>query len=366
MTRATTEGRTETGDYTAAYYLGSHLGPPYSYEEPHWQQFFGAVADAVVATFAPSTSYDAGCAIGLLVRALVDRGVDARGGDISQYAVEQAPPGLRERLEVKDLAEPLDGRYDLVTCVEVLEHMSPADAQKAIAHLCAATDVILFSSTPEDFREATHVNVRTPASWAADFARHGFFRRMDVDASFLSPWAVVFAREQVTAVEAVHRYEDLVTPLRREVQEKRQALLETQREADRLRQLPDPERQQFEARIGALQAERDAALADRARAVADHDRLHEELVRLRGAGTPDQQLLRLTLVDELLGVKAELAQARMRADHAVDDASVELREYKRQLRAALQTITELRSSMTWRLGQAALTPVRAARRFRRP
>lgn len=366
MIEVTTDGRTEAGDYSAAYYLGSHLGPPYSYEEPHWQQFFGQVADAIVATFEPATVYDAGCAIGLLVRALVERGVDARGGDISEFAVSGAPAGLRERLEIKDLTEPLDGRFDLVTCIEVLEHMSPADAQVAIGNLCAASDVVLLSSTPEDFREATHVNVRPPASWAADFARHGFFRRSDVDASFLSPWAVVFSREKVTAVEVVHRYETVLTPVWREAQEKRQALLEAQRELDRLRSLPDSEREASQAEMARVQAERDAAVASRDRAVADRDRLQDELVRLRGGGELNEQLLRLALVDELMGVKAELAQARMRADHAVADATVESKRYQRELETTLAALNETRNSVTWRLGRAALAPVRAARRVRRP
>lgn len=365
MTDVTTGGRTSAADYSADYYLGSHLGPPYSYEEPHWRQFFGEVADAIVAALGPRTVYDAGCAIGLLVRALVERGVDARGGDISEYAIGGAPEGLRERLEVKNLTEPLDGKYDLITCVEVLEHMSPADAQVAMSHLCAASDLILFSSTPEDFREATHVNVRTPAAWAADFARHGFFRRTDVDASFLSPWAVVFSRDTVTAVESVHRYEQLLTPVWREAHEKRQALLDTQRELDRQRDVPNPEREQFTAEISRLQAERDEAIATRERAIVDRDRLQDELVRLRGAGEPNEQLLRLALVDELMAVKAQLAQAVMRADHAEADAMVEAKAYKRELEACLAAMTELRASVTWRLGRAALGPVRAARRLRR-
>lgn len=365
MTDVTTGARTGAADYSAAYYLGAHLGPPYSYDEPHWKEFFGDVADTIVATLAPTSAYDAGCAIGLLVRALVERGVDARGGDISEFAVSGAPEGLRERLEVKNLVEPLDGRYDLITCIEVLEHMSSGDARKAIANLCAATDVILFSSTPEDFREATHVNVRPPAAWAADFAQHGFFRRTDVDASFLSPWAVVFARDTVSAVEAVHRYETILTPVWREVHEKRQMLLDTQRELDRVREMPDAERAELRAQVSRAETERDAAVAERNRALAERERLQDELVRLRGAGEPDEQLLRLALVDELMGVKAELAQAKMRADHAVADATVEAKAYQRELEAALVALEQTRASVTFRLGRAALGPVRAARRLRK-
>jgi SAM-dependent methyltransferase len=348
---------THAADYTDAYYLGGHLGPPYTYDEPHWRTFFGGVADSVVALFAPTTTYDAGCAIGLLVRAMLERGVDAYGGDISEFAVSGAPDGLRERLEVRNLVDPFDRRYDVITCIEVLEHMSAGDSQLAIANLCAATDTILLSSTPEDFREPTHVNVRTPASWAQDFAAHGFFRRTDIDASFLSPWAVVFTRQSPTAVQTVAAYESLLAPLSREVLEKRQALLEVQRDLERARGVVSDEREQLQAEIARLTAACDEAVAARARIAHDRDRLQDELVELRGNGSPDEQLVRLALVDELMGVRAELAQARMRADNAVLDAFEEADRLAVQLR-------EVRESVTWRLGRAAMTPVRVARRVR--
>ena len=354
---ATTADGTASADYTDAYYLGGHLGPPYTYEEPHWQSFFGAVADNVVALLEPRTTYDAGCAIGLFVRALLERGVDAYGGDISEFAVTGAPDGLRERLEVRNLVDPFERKFDLVSCIEVLEHMSPADAQVAIANLCAATDTILLSSTPEDFREPTHINVRTPASWAQDFAAHGFFRRVDIDASFLSPWAVVYTRSQPTVVETVARYESLLAPLAFEVIAKRQKLLEVQRDLEKTHGVQDEERGALQAEIARLNALLADSEAARERLLHQHDRLQDELVELRGAGTPDDQLVRLALVDELMGVKAELVQARMRADNAVMDAFGEADRLSEQL-------TEVRASTTWKIGRLAMTPVRIARRLR--
>jgi hypothetical protein len=354
---ASAAGGTSSGDYAGGYYLGGHLGPPYTYEEPHWQAFFGAVADGIVALLDPKTAYDAGCAIGLLVRALVERGVDAYGGDISEFAVTGAPPGLRERLEVRDLVQPFDQRYDLITCIEVLEHMSPADAQVAIANLCAATDTVLLSSTPEDFREPTHINVRPPASWAQDFAMHGFLRRTDIDASFLSPWAVVFTRQEATVVQTVARYENLLAPLSREVIAKRQALLEAQRDLDQEHGLAAQQRGALQAEIARLTTERDEALAAREQMAAQRDRLQEELVELRGNGRPDEQLLRMALVDELVGVKAELVQARLRAENAEFEANIHAEEL-------IEELAEVKQSVTWRLGRAMLLPIRVARRLR--
>ncbi len=58
-----------------------------------------------------------------------------------------------------------------------------------------------------------------------------------------------------------------------------------------------------------------------------------------------------------MGVKAELVQARLRADNAVMDAFGLADRLSEQLQ-------EVRASTTWRIGRLAMTPVRVARRLR--
>ena len=224
---------TTSDDYGASYYR-SGLGPPYEASEAHWGTFFGGVAAAIVAACSPTTSLDAGCAKGFLVKAMLDLGVDARGVDVSHYAIEAADPSLSGRLAVHDLTQPLDGRFDVITCIEVLEHMAPADAETAIDRLCEATDLVVLASTPHDFVEPTHVNVRTPAEWAASFARRGFFRRPDVDLAVLAPWAVLFERRRLAPADVVHLYEELLAPTREEAVVKTAALLDAQRRLDEM------------------------------------------------------------------------------------------------------------------------------------
>ena len=387
MTDERSMGSTPTvaGDYAGEYYEG-YAGPPYTYEEPHWQQFFGGIAGQLVALFAPATAYDAGCAKGFLVRALLEKGVDAYGGDISEHAISGAPPGLAERLEVKDLTTPFDGRYDLITCIEVLEHMAAADAQQAIAHLCAATDVIVLSTTPDDFAEPTHINIRQPAQWAVDFAAQGFFRRTDIDASFVAPWAVVYQRSAATAATVVAAYESLLSPLSLEVVAKRRALLEAQRDLDEARA---PVKAAVTAALGerdavarerdAVAAERDAIVADRAAVLAERDRLLAHIDSLGLADLQAERMSRLAMADELVGLRAELAQVKVVAENSVVEAgreAVRLREVLQATEQQLQltggdlaearrVVAELRGSTTWRIGSAALTPVRVARLPRR-
>ncbi|HEX6463671.1 MAG TPA: hypothetical protein VFZ98_04435, partial [Vicinamibacterales bacterium] len=78
---------------------------------------------------------------------------------------------------------------------------------RAIANIAAHTDDVLFSSTPFDYSEPTHVNVRMPEDWAEAFARYGFYRDVDFDASFVTKWAARFTRRNVPMQRIVRDYE---------------------------------------------------------------------------------------------------------------------------------------------------------------
>ncbi|MFQ3633051.1 methyltransferase domain-containing protein [Roseiflexus sp.] len=183
-----------------AYYYQTSCGSPYQRND-HWLGIFGALADRIMTEIGPRSVMDAGCALGLLVEQLRARGVDAEGIDISEYAIAHAHEQVRPYVRLGSITEPLGRRYDLVVCIEVLEHMPRADAEAAIANMCAWSDDILFSSSPYDHKETTHINVHPPEYWAERFALHGFFRDVDFDASFITPWAVRFRR----CSEPIHR-----------------------------------------------------------------------------------------------------------------------------------------------------------------
>jgi hypothetical protein len=194
--------------YDSEYYA-SHLGVPYTWSNPWWPEFFGRIADAVVAHVQPRTALDAGCALGFMVAALRDRGVEAHGIDISDFAIGEVPAPIRDFCRVASIREPLGNDYDVIVCIEVLEHLTPADAEPVIANLCAHAPAILFSSTPTDDVEPTHFNVREPAYWAALFARHSYFRDEAFDAGVVAPHACLYVRRERDVVELAASYEEL-------------------------------------------------------------------------------------------------------------------------------------------------------------
>lgn len=195
--------------YNKEYY---HNGcGPIPYEEPeHWVQFFGMIADRIVADLNPKTVLDAGCAMGYLVSALRDRGVEAYGVDISDYAIsmvrEDIKPYCRVGSLTEKLTEELPQHFDLVVTIEVLEHLYAEDGKKMIANLCSLADTILFSSTPDDFEERTHVNVQQREYWARLFFEQGFIDDLNYRPTYLTYHASLFRRSN-NVMRMVEDYE---------------------------------------------------------------------------------------------------------------------------------------------------------------
>ena len=189
-----------------AYYYQHGCGLPYERNE-NWVEFFQTIADRIIADLQPKTVLDAGCAKGFLVEGFRNRGVEAWGVDISEYAIQQIHESIKPYCRVGSITDSFPQKYDLIVTIEVVEHMTAEMGKKAIANLCAHADRILFSSTPFDFKETTHFNVQPPEYWSREFARHGFFRDVDFDASFITSWAVFYQKSNRPAHLLAYDYE---------------------------------------------------------------------------------------------------------------------------------------------------------------
>jgi SAM-dependent methyltransferase len=225
------EYRPDAASFGAEYYAAS-CGRPYCRND-EWLGVFGTIADRIVSDINPRRVLDAGCALGLLVETLRARGVEAFGIDLSPFAVSNAAAEVAPYLKEASVAADFDARYDLIVSIEVLEHVPAADADEAVANFCRHTDDVLFSSSPLDYGETTHVNVRPPEYWAGQFGRHGFVRDVDFDASFITPWAVRFRRTTEPMHRIVAGYERQLAPLARERADLRARLVVLEKELKR-------------------------------------------------------------------------------------------------------------------------------------
>ena len=211
-------------EYGRSAYL--HDGDvPYERND-YWLDEFGRIARRIVTDLQPESVLDAGCALGMLVEKLRSLDVDARGVDTSEDAIAGVHESVREHTWHGSLTDPLERKYDLVVCIEALEHMEPADAEQAIESMCASSDRVLFSSSPYDYAEPTHVNVHAPEDWSAQFARQGFVRNIDFDASFVTPWTALYERSHTVLPEVVRSYDRAWWQLRSEVRQVREKVLE--------------------------------------------------------------------------------------------------------------------------------------------
>jgi SAM-dependent methyltransferase len=268
------QGAAEPGADAASlydrFYFEGYRDQPYERSQI-WLQFFSGIADRIVRDVAPTSVLDAGCAMGFLVEALRDRSVEAYGVDVSDYAIANVRPDIRSHCWRGSLTDPLPRRYDLIVCLEVLEHLSPADGERAVENLCAHTDDIIFSSTPTEYKDATHVNVRPPEYWAMLFGGQGFFRDVDFDLSYLSPQAARFRR----GIDPIHRvlaaYERLFWQLKQDSHAMHQLAAEQQRELARLTGELEARQAELEAVRGPLTAELEAVRRQLAETAAELD-----------------------------------------------------------------------------------------------
>ncbi len=98
---------------------------------------------------------DVGCGGGILAEALAQRGADVTGIDMGEAPLEVAKLHSLEsgvqvnyrRITAEELAAEQPGQYDIVTCLEMLEHVpDPSSVIKACATLCKPGGHVYFST----------------------------------------------------------------------------------------------------------------------------------------------------------------------------------------------------------------------------
>lgn len=174
-------------------------------------EFYNATAKQIATLFSPKTVLDVGCATGYLLSGFRDLDIDCFGIDISEWAVNQIQERDRSFAKVQSLFDSLPEsfpqHYDLVTCIEVAEHIPEEDADKLIKRLCQLGDYVVFSSSPSDLEDRTHCNVQQAEYWCKRFASNGFYRTMDRILTLPTEWTLCFTKTTWNKAQIVEAYE---------------------------------------------------------------------------------------------------------------------------------------------------------------
>ena len=107
------------------------------------------------AKLAGKSALDVGCGGGILAESMARRGAKVKGIDLSDKALKVAQLHLHEsalavdyeEVSAEDLAARSRGTYDVVTCMELLEHVpDPASTVRACAELARPGASVFFST----------------------------------------------------------------------------------------------------------------------------------------------------------------------------------------------------------------------------
>lgn len=119
---------------------------------------------------------DVGCGRGAWLREWRDAGVKIVHGADGPYVRRESLLIPADDFTAVDLSQKFDlgRRYDMVSSLEVAEHLPPSASEAFISSLVTHSDLILFSAATRGQGGENHINERPLWYWQGVFAEHGY------------------------------------------------------------------------------------------------------------------------------------------------------------------------------------------------
>jgi len=185
-----------------------------AYESDNLREHFSLLASNIQHHFAPANTLDVGCARGFFVQALQDKGINARGMDVSRYAINNCAEGMRCYLQHGNAEKKFPyfaNSFDVVTCMECIEHLeTPELAIAEMRRVLRTGGYVLIASPKRTIwrglfnlvygQAEVHPSELSRAKWIALFRRHD----MQYIGDFAKDWGIASELHRLT-VERVYK-----------------------------------------------------------------------------------------------------------------------------------------------------------------
>lgn len=136
-----------------------------------WRPLYDKMGDVLMRHIQFNSVVDFGCGNRYLLNRFEKCGKQVLGIDGSEFAKRACPA-----VQIMDLTTEIDvGKFDLVVCTEVAEHIEAKYADVLVDNVCrAANHTIFFSAAVAGFGGHHHVNEQERYYWTDKFKVHGF------------------------------------------------------------------------------------------------------------------------------------------------------------------------------------------------
>lgn len=167
--------------YDKEYFEGgksNYQGYEWKHQKGNWTKYAGEIKQFLN----PRNAVDLGCAKGFFVHAMREQGIEAKGIDVSEYAIQHAYGLSKGHIVQGDFASgAITFRgFDLVTCMDVIEHIPEGEALDSfVSGIRESLNIggyalirTVFYRHPKD-TDPTHVTIQPREWWVSGFAQFG-------------------------------------------------------------------------------------------------------------------------------------------------------------------------------------------------
>lgn len=124
----------------------------------------------------PRSMIDVGCGVGTWLAVWKKMGVSEILGVDGSYVKQEDLLISPSEFIAADLDNgiKMDKTFELLTCLEVAEHIKPENATQFISSICKLSDIILFSAAIPGQEGTLHINEQYPGYWIKEFEKNNF------------------------------------------------------------------------------------------------------------------------------------------------------------------------------------------------